>query len=109
IGRAGSLGYLQRRFDHAGNAASHFVLEVEDVLERAVEPIGPEMRAGFGIDQLPCDPHPVAGLAHRAFEHVAYAKFARDTLHLDRLPLVGEARIARDYEKPANTGERGDD
>ena len=63
------------------------VLQLEHVFERAVEAVGPEMRAGFGIDQLPGDAHPVAALAHRTFEHIAHAKLAADLLHIDRRPL----------------------
>ena len=54
-----------------------------------------------GVDQLAGDAHAVAGLAHAAFEHIAHAEFAADLLHIDRLALVGEARIAGDDEEPA--------
>jgi hypothetical protein len=48
--------------------STRLVLEVEDIFERAVEPIGPEMRAGERIDQLRGDAHAIARFAHRAFE-----------------------------------------
>src|SRR5438067_1996771 len=67
------------------------------------------MRAGGYVDQLASDTDPIAALAHRAFEHVANAKLAPDLLHIDRLPLVGEGRIASDHEQPGNAGKRGDD
>src|ERR1051326_3395719 len=91
IGRASSLGGLQCRFDNAGNAGSHFVLKIEHVFERAVEPVSPEMRAGIIVNQLAGDAHAITRLAHRAFEHVSYAQFAPDPLYVDRLALVGEA------------------
>ena len=75
----------------------------------AVEAIGPEMRAGHGIDQLAGDPHPAAGLAHAALEHVAHAELAADLLHVDGAALVGEARIAGDHEQPAEARQRRDD
>ena len=81
------LGGFQRRLDDPRDADRHLVLEIEHVFERAVEAVGPEMRAGRGIDQLRGDAHALAGLAHRAFEHVAHAEFAPDLLHVDRLPL----------------------
>src|ERR1700758_532968 len=71
-------GYLSGR-------RSHFILQIEHIFERAVEAVGPEMRAGFGLDQLPNDADAVAGLADRAFEQVAHAEFAPDSLHIDRL------------------------
>ena len=75
----------------------------------AVEAVGPEMRAGRRIDELAGDPHPLARLAHAAFEHVAHAQLAPDLLHVDRPALVGEAGVARDHEQPAHARERGDD
>jgi hypothetical protein len=89
--------------------ARHLVLQLEDVLQRAVETAGPEMRAGQGIDQLPGDAHLPPGLAHRAFEHITDAKLARDLLHIDGLPFVGEARIAGDHEEPADAREGRND
>src|SRR5262249_45359553 len=84
-------------------------LEVEDIFERAVEAVGPEMRTGCRVDQLPSDAHPLASLAHRAFEHVADAELTPDLLHIDRLALVGKGRIAGDDKEPTDARERGDD
>ena len=67
------------------------------------------MRAGGRVDQLSGDPHPPAGFAHRAFEHIAHAKLSPDLLHIDGLALVSETRIAGDDEQPADAGEGGDD
>ena len=81
------------------------ILELEHIFDRAVEPVGPQMRAGFGLDQLRGDADPAAALAHRAFEHIAHAQFAPDLLHIDGLALVGEARIAGDHEQPADAAD----
>jgi hypothetical protein len=43
-----------------------WVLQLDDIFQRAVEAAGPEMRAGQGIDQLPGDAHLRSGFAHRA-------------------------------------------
>ena len=67
------------------------------------------MRAGERVDQLPGDADLIATFAHRAFEHVAHAQFTSDLLHIDSLPLVGEARISGDDEEPSNAGQRRDD
>src|SRR6516225_5108705 len=61
------------------------------------------------IDQLPGDAHPAARFAHRAFKNVTHAQFLTDLLHVDRLPFVSEAGIARDDDEPPDTAERGDD
>ena len=74
-------------------------VKLENVLQRAVEPVGPQMRAVCRIDQLSCDAHPVSAFSHRAFEDIADPQLAADLLHVDRAALVGEGRIAGDDEK----------
>jgi hypothetical protein len=54
-GGAADFRFLQRRFDHAGGGERDFVLQLEHVLHRAVESVGPEMRAGHRVDQLARD------------------------------------------------------
>jgi hypothetical protein len=54
---------MQRRLDHAGDAERDPILQLENVLQRAVEPAGSQMRAGHGIHQLPGDAHPAADFA----------------------------------------------
>jgi len=49
-GGSAHLGRLQSRFDDVGDASGDLVLQIEDVLERAVKPVGPEMRTDFGLD-----------------------------------------------------------
>src|SRR4029077_20736453 len=100
---------LQRGLDHPGNGRGHLVLEVENISERTVKAVGPQMRAGNRVDQLPGDPDPVPCFAHRAFEDIADSKLAADPLYIDGLPFVGEARFPGDDEEPADAAERGDD
>ena len=108
-GRTGALGGLQRGFDDPGNARRHFVLKLEDIVERAVEPVGPQMRTGRGIDQLSRNAHATPRLADGALKHIADAQFAPDLLHVGRLAFVRETRILGDDEEPANAAQRGDD
>ena len=103
------LGLLQLGRDGAHHARGHLILQIEDVRQLAVETVRPEMRARRSIDELPGDAHPVARLAHAAFEHVAHAELAPDLLHVHRPALVGEARIARDDEQPAQARQGGGD
>ncbi|MCY1235083.1 hypothetical protein D9M72_476870 [compost metagenome] len=67
------------------------------------------MRPARRIDQLPGNAQPVTALAHTAFEYVAHAQLLADALGIHRLALVGEARVARDDEQPADARQRGDD
>ena len=98
VRRTRSFSGLQFRLDNARNAYRDLILEIEHVVERAVETVGPEMCASFGLDQLRCDAHFASGLAHRALKHITDAQFATNTLYIDGLELVRERRIARDHE-----------
>ena len=51
----GALGFgnAQPRFDRADDAARHPVLQFEDIVEGAVEAVGPDMRARRRVNQLP--------------------------------------------------------
>src|SRR6516225_4705624 len=101
---------LQCRFDHARDGRGDVVLKLEDIFERAIEPVGPEMGAGDRIKQLRGYADAVSGgLANRAFQHVQDPKFSADLLHVHRPTLVGEARVSSDYKEPVNARQGGDD
>jgi hypothetical protein len=74
------------------------ILQLEEVGHVLVEPVGPKMRAGFGVDELRVDAHPILVALHRAFKHVAHAKLLADLFGVDVLPLVGEGGVAGDDE-----------
>src|SRR5262249_18514129 len=103
------LRLLQLRRNRADHASGHLILELENVLQRAVETVGPEMTAGGGIDELRRDSHAVCRLAHAALEHVADAELATDLLDVYGMALVREARVAGDHEQVAKAGQRRDD
>src|SRR5579862_252114 len=83
---------FQRRYD----LLRKFILHSENIGEIAIEAVSPDMSAAHGVDQLAGHAHPIAGLAHAAFQYVADTELAADLLHVDRLALVGKTRIARD-------------
>ena len=87
-------------FDRAGHTGCDLVLQLKNVIERAVKAVSPDVSAGRRVDQLSGDAHPVAGFAHAAFEHVAHAQLARDLLHVNGLALVGEGGVASDDKEP---------
>ena len=60
------------------------------------------MRASGSFDELRSDANAASRFAHRTLEHIADAQFAADLLYVDRLALVRKARIAGDYEEPAD-------
>jgi len=69
----------------------HGVLQGEDFLEGPVEVIGPQVVAGFALEELASDTHPVSRPPYAAFQHVAHAEFAPHLLEVDGFALLGEA------------------
>ena len=92
------LGLFHSGGDRSDDACGDLVLQLKDILQRSIEAICPEVRSGRRIVELCRDAHPVRGLAHAAFEHVAHPEFTTDLFHVYRPALVCEARIARNYE-----------
>ena len=96
IGRA-RLGRRaeQRDLELLDHVGGDLVLDREDVVELAVVGLRPKVRVGAGLDQLRRDPHRVARLAHRAFEHVRHVQRPRDLRNRNLLALERERRRAR--------------
>ena len=88
---------------------AHTILQIEYVLDLALETFGPDVRRRRGVDELPGDADPRPRPAHAAFQHVTHAKLAADLLHVDGAALVGEGRVARDDEYVPVAGQAGDD
>ena len=74
-------------FSAPRQARDDFVLHVEEIGERLVEPLGPEMIAGFGVDELHVDAHAVSAALNAALEDIADVQLAPDLLQVDGLPL----------------------
>src|SRR5690348_13347106 len=103
------LRTLQARLDDADHLVSDLVLKRENVVQRAVEPVGPEMRARLRLDQLGGDAQTIARLAHAALDDIVNAELSPDLADVDGLTLVDEARIARDHKQPLDARQAGDD
>ena len=97
--RASRLGGDELGVQRACQARDDFVLHVEEIGEGLIEPLGPEMIARFGVDELDIDAHAVSAALNAALEHIADVQLAPDRLHVERLALVGERGIAGDHER----------
>ena len=104
---ASRLGGDERDVQRARQARDDFVLHVEEIGERLVEPFGPEVIARFGVDELHVDAHAVSAALNAAHEDITDVQFAPDRLHVERLALVGERRIAGDHDGATNPREVG--
>ncbi|OWK18353.1 hypothetical protein AJ88_04155 [Mesorhizobium amorphae CCBAU 01583] len=65
-------------FDHRGDKSRNLVLQCEDVVEGPVVPLGPQVGAGGGVNQLCGDPNAITELSYAAFDEVANSEFAMD-------------------------------
>jgi len=92
--RRGDQRYIERSRD----PTSDLVLYGKEVAQFTVEPLGPEMRVGLGIDELRVDPYLVARPLDAPFQQIAHAQFAADILCVDWLVLIGEGAVARDHK-----------
>ena len=65
-------------------------------LTPAADRIRPAVVPGIGVDELGRNAHPVADLAHAAFQYEMHALFATDLLDVDGATPVHHDRVARD-------------
>ena len=63
-----------RADQRARQARDDFVLHVEEIGEGLIEPLGPEMTAGFGVDELHIDAHAIAAAMARNSDERAWAR-----------------------------------
>src|SRR5262249_21740656 len=94
---------IHLRLDRGDDGLSDLVLYCEDVGEAAVVTVAPELAARRHVAELGSNAHEVTAPAHAALHHVIDAEFRSDLRHGERLALVGERRVARDDEEPANS------
>ena len=99
---AARLGRHKLGVQRVRQAHNDFVLHVEKIGERLVEPFGPKMTAGYGVDELHVDAHAAAAALDAALEDIADVQLAADLLQIDGLPLVGEGGVAPDHERAPN-------
>ena len=80
---ATGLGAGEFMPEPVGEPGYDLILHVEKVGDRLVEALGPDLTAGFGVDQLDVDAHAVPRALHAALEHIANVDLAPD------LPEIG--------------------
>ena len=79
-----------------------FVLHIEEVGDRLVEALGPQMISGLGGDHLHVHSKAVAATLHRPFKHIADVQLASQLLYVNGFALEGERRVARNHERAAD-------
>jgi hypothetical protein len=103
----GSFSADQLNVERSRDAACNLVLQREEIPRVAIEPLGPQMRIGCGVNQLGVDADPVARPPDASFHHITHTQLAADLLCVDRVVPVGERGIARDHEHIRKSREIG--
>ena len=89
-----TLVWRQLKCQRTNYVAGDLVLQVEHVIKCTVVPLGPEMAARCGVDQLRVDADLVCRTPYAALQDIADAEFLCDLPDLDTSALVGERGIA---------------
>ena len=85
---------------YACQPRNDFVLHVEEIGQRLVEPLGPKMIARFGVDALDVDAHAVSAVLNAALQHIADIQLAPDRLHVERLDRSIPSPIKLSLDRP---------
>ena len=84
--------------ERARQARDDFILHIEEIGERLVEPLGPEVTASLRVNELHVDAHAVRAALDAALEDIADVQLAADLFQIDGFALVSESGVAPDYE-----------
>ncbi len=93
--------------ERSGKAVGDFVLRYREVGSIGIKPLGPKVRAVFGVDELRVYPNLIAGAPHAPFEHITDAELTADLLRVERFAFIGKSGIAGDHKAAGNTREIG--
>src|SRR5262245_18744989 len=96
------LGRDELGIQGVGEPRYDFVLHVEQVGYGLIEPLGPKLIAGFGVDQLHVDPKSIAATLHRALEHIADVQLAADPSKINRFASVGKRGVSANHERASD-------
>ncbi len=88
----------QCQVQSAGDARGDLVLQFEDICAIFVETIGPDVCAGFGVNELRIYSDLVSIAPHATLQDVAHIQLAADLFDVHRLPLEGKRSVAGDHE-----------
>ena len=106
VRRAEALFLVEVRLDRGDDVAGDFILDSKNVAQLAVVPLGPDVLAGRCVNQLPRYADLPTRGPDAAFEDITDRELEGNLADVDGSSLVGEGRIARDNEQPAQAGER---
>ena len=86
-----------------------FVLQREDVVNRSIVALRPEMLATQRVDELRIDANGVTLAPDTSLQHVTHAEILGHLLHLHGFALVGRTGVARNDQDSGELGKIRDD
>ena len=102
---AARLGDGELLPEPVGQSRDDLVLHVEQLGDRLVETLAPDVASRPGVDELDAHPHSRAAALDAALEQAADVEVPADLLHVDSFAPVGERGVAGDDKSPGNAGE----
>jgi hypothetical protein len=99
--RAARLGGGELGVQRVGQAPHDFVLHVEEIGERLIEPLGPEMIARLGVDELDVDAHAISAVLDATLEDITDVQLAADLFQIDGFALISEGGVSTDHDGAA--------
>ena len=91
--RPQALGLDQFHPERIGEPRDDVELQLAEIRALPLEPVSPDVRAGFGRDELGVHRNLVARAPHTAFKEIADPEVAADRPRVDRRALVGEGGL----------------
>src|SRR6516165_4068316 len=85
------------------------ILELKNILQRAVKAICPYVGSTRSVDQLSRNSQSTSGLADAAFQYISNTQFATHAFYVNRFTLVTERRVPSDDEQRFEPRQRRDD
>src|SRR3954468_12999883 len=101
--RTNAFGLKQFWLDCGDHFFSDLFLQIENIAERTVEAIRPDMNPAGCVDELTGDTHSIRSLAYTPLEYVTHPKLATYLSRVRRSTLVGKTGIAGDHEQPTDS------
>lgn len=104
---APAFGLDEGRNESRNDSLGDLVLHIEGIRELAVVSLRPDLERCPRIDEPARDTDPAVAVPGTSFQYVAHIELAADFTDVDGRVLEGEARVAGDYEQPAQTRQLG--
>src|SRR5262245_40683328 len=85
--------------DLGDDLTDDLVLNEEDIGHLPIEPVGPNVGAGLGVDELRHDADAVVGAPYAALEHITHPEIVSELGDVDSLALILKGGVAREQAK----------